>query len=198
MSEQRVIKIFVVHQFTMSDLERKIVEQLKAFPDCKFIDMSLPQERPIPPDQIEFVQEIACGSMRDSDIIIILPDTGKGREVGEGDTDYISDLGGTFRSSRGLHPGSVYTVEIKTLMFDSCDTKPVLLLDWTKDSAEYLADKLRNPKGIGGRRYNKHRFYTMGLDEATGSQDIAERILSILDSWDLNGQAGAIQAEQEG
>jgi len=187
MSGQKTIKVFMVHQFTMSDLEKKIVEQLQDFPCCHIDELSLPHEKPIPPDQIDFVQDIACGSMMESDIIVILPDTEKGRETDEEDDDYISDLGDTFRSSRGLHPGSVYTVEIRTLMFDSCDTKPVLVLGWTKDSAEYLAGKLRNPKNIGSRRYNKHRFYTMGLDEATGSQDIAERIISILDSWDPNG-----------
>jgi len=181
MTKQKSIKIFIIHQFVMSDLQDSIIRQLQSCPFCTFVDMSCPKQKPIPEDKLEFIQEIACGKMMESDIVIVLPDTPKDYEIDDEDNDYISDFSDTFRSSRGLHQNSIYTVEIRTLMFDSCDTKPVLVLGWTKDSAKYLADKLRNPKHIDGRAYNQERFYAMGLNEVCNTHDIAKKIIAILD-----------------
>ena len=166
----------------MADLQEKIVKELQKCPFCMFVDLSCPKSKPIPEDKVGFIQDIACGRMMESDIVVLLPDTQEGSEVSDEEDDYLTDFSDPFRRNRGLHQNSVYAVEIKTLMFDSCDTKPALVLGWTKDRADYLADKLRNPR-IGNRRYSRDRFYAMGLDEAKETHAIARRIIAILDEW---------------
>jgi len=180
MNEQRTIKVFVIHQWKMTDLYEKVTKDLQSHPFCKFVDLSFPMSKPIPQDKEDFIQDIVCGTMMDSDIVIMLPDTEEDFFGFDGEDDYISDFTDPFRKNRGLHQYSTYSVEIKTLMFDSADAKPTLVLGWTKDSADYLVQKLQNPR-IGGRRYNPDRFYALGLDEAKQTNAIAERIIAILD-----------------
>jgi len=182
MAKKKPIKIFMIHQFLLSELEAHLAKRLQSYSQRLFVDMSCPIEMKIPIDKLEYIQEIACGRMMESDLIIVLPDMPAEREVEDRASDSISGLGDTFTRARGLHHNSTYATEIRTLMFDSCDSKPALVLGWTKESAEYLADKLRHPKGIGHRPYNSTRFHAMGLDEASGKHDIAKKILSILDA----------------
>ncbi|MEF8732495.1 MAG: hypothetical protein V5B40_11480 [Candidatus Accumulibacter meliphilus] len=179
MNKQKTIKVFMIHQWVMPDLQERIMKCLQSYPCYTFVDLSIPKSNPIPPDDEEFIQDIVCGRMMESDVVIVLPDTKEGVEDFDGGEDYLSDLSDTFRQNRGLRQDSVYTVEIRTLMFDACDTKPVLVLGWTQDSAEHLANKLRTPR-VGGRRYNPDRFYAMGLSEAKGVHAIAKRIIAIL------------------
>jgi len=75
--------------------------------------------------------------------VILLPDAPTGfKDFDDDEGDYLSYFGDRFRSNRGLHSRSVYAVEIKTVMFDACGTKPVLVLGWTKPSADSLAKKM--------------------------------------------------------
>ncbi|WDP89052.1 MAG: hypothetical protein HUN04_04640 [Desulfobacter sp.] len=180
MNNQRRIKVFIIHQWVMADLQEKIVKELENCPFCTFVDLSCPKSEPIPEGKVEFIQDIVCGRMMESDIVVILPDTQEGVEVRDPEADYLTDLSDPFRKNRGLHQDSVYAVEVKTLMFDACDTKPALILGWTKGSAGYLAEKVRNPR-IGSRRYRRDRFYSMGLDEAGKKHAIAKKIIEILD-----------------
>jgi hypothetical protein len=181
MAMKKPIKIFMVHQFLMSELQAQLAKRLQSYPHRLFVDMSCPIEMKIPIDKLEYIQEIACGRMMESDLVIVLPDMPAESQVEDRASDSISVLGDTFTEARGLHHNSTYATEIRTLMFDSCDSKPALVLGWTKESAEYLADKLRHPHGIGSRAYDSTRFHAMGLDEASGRHDIAKKILSILD-----------------
>lgn len=183
MNEQRTIKVFIVHQWVMAELHEEIIKDLQSHPFCTFVDLSFPVSKPIPPDQEDFIQDIVCGTMMESDIVIVLPDTREGSECLDEEDDYLSDFIDPFRRNRGLHPGSTYAVEMKTLMFDAADTKPVLVLGWTKDSADHLVNKLRNPR-IGNRAYDPDRFHAMGLDERKEPHAIAEKIIAILDDHD--------------
>jgi hypothetical protein len=195
MNTQSQVKIFIVHQWLMADLEAKIVKELQEFPLCAFVDLSCPKSKPIPDDKVEFIQDIVCGRMMESDIVVLLPDTQEGFEMSDEEDDYLTELTDPFRRNRELHQNSVYAVEIKTVMFDACDTKPVLVLGWTRDDAEYLADKLRNPR-IGSRRYNRDRFYAMGLDEAKETHAIAKRLIEVLGKWQCRGGYDAEQTDK--
>lgn len=181
MNEKRTIKVFIIHQWVMNELFTKISADLQSYPSCTFVDLSFPESRPIPEEKEEFIQDIVCGTMMDADIVLLLPDTEEGIESFQGEDDYLTDLSDPFRRNRGLHSRSTYAVEIKTLMFDAADTKPALVLGWTRASAEYLVEKLQNPR-IGSRRYDRDRFHAMGLDEAREPDAIAERIIAILDA----------------
>lgn len=181
MSEKRTIKVFIIHQWVMNELFMKISADLQSYPSCTFVDLSFPESRPIPEEKEEFIQDIVCGTMMDADIVLLLPDTVDGFKSFEGEDDYLTDLSDPFRSNRGLHSRSTYAVEIKTLMFDAADTKPALILGWTKASAESLVEKLKNPR-IGSRGYDRERFHAMGLDEAKEPNAIAKRIVAILDA----------------
>lgn len=181
MNDKRTVKVFIIHQWVMASLYNKITNDLKSYPFCKFVDLSFPVSKPIPEEKEEFIQDIVCGTMMDSDIVLMLPDTDEEFEGFSGEEDYLSDFTDPFRRNRRLHQRSTYAVEIKTLMFDSADSRPALVLGWTKDKADYLIEKLQNPK-IGRRAYNPDRFHSMGLDEARKAKHaIAERIIEILD-----------------
>ena len=180
MDKQRNVKVFIIHQWVMADLQEKIVKELQDCPFCTFVDLSCPKSKPIPDDKVEFIQDIVCGRMMEADILVLLPDTQEYCEVSDEEDDYLTDFSDPFRRNRGLQQNSVYAVEIKTLMFDACDTKPALVLGWTKVNADVFADKLRNPR-IGSRSYSRDRFYAMGLDEAKKTHAIARRIIAILD-----------------
>lgn len=61
--------------------------------------------------------------------------------------------------------GSIYLTELKTLMYDSCNNVPVLVLRWSRECAEYLANILRSPDCIGNGYYDAGRIYAMGINE---------------------------------
>lgn len=191
MTEQKTIKVFMIHQFIMSDLQKKVRGWLETYPDCKFIDLSLSEDRPIPRGHLDFIQDYACGYMMESDIIVILPDTEIGDDVPFG--SYLSELGGTFNEIRGLPHNKVFTQEILTAMYDSCDTKPVLVLGWTKERAGLLAEEIKT----GSRQNDKHRFYAMELNEVTGAEDIPKKIISILDSWETSTRTRSILSQAD-
>lgn len=177
--KKKIIKVFMVHQWDMADLQSDVLSQLKSDPTYEFIDMSYTKSRPAVKD--EFIQEYACGAMMESDIIIVLPDS-RNDFVSDETEDYLSTglFNAKFRKNRGLNPNSVYTIELGTLMFDSCNTKPVLVLGWTKESAEYLVNLLRNPVGIEDRAYDRDRFYALGISEISNSNSITQKVASVL------------------
>lgn len=177
------LRVFIIHRWDMSDLQIFIHKCLTESSGFEVIDKSYPQSSPAP--MSEFIQEYACGQMMDSDIVIVLPDAPANLyENSLGDGDYLSDLGHNFGRKRSIPHNSVYITELKTLMFDSCDRVPVLVLGWNRENAEYLAEKLRHPQGIEYRAYyDSQRFFTMGVDEIKGSDDLTKRIKNILDNY---------------
>jgi len=169
----------------MSDLQTEILNRLNSNTSYKFIDNSFTKFKPVSPDMVEFIQEYACGWMMDSDIIIVLPDSTKDNDFSEeGDSlDILSQA--PFRGNRDLNSLSVYTVELQTLIFDSCNTKPVLVLGWTKEKAEYLISLLKKPKVLENPNNKADRFYPMGINEISEINSIAKRIVSILNNYNM-------------
>ncbi len=168
----------MIHRWDMADLQAKISNMLKSDKRVEFIDNSYTYSNPAEKD--EFIQEYACGMMMDSDIVLVLPDSEEqsyGDKLGD---EFLSDLSHNFGHQRGLDHAAVYVAELKTLMFDACENVPVLVLGWTKENAEYLADILRNPKGIGRRQFDPNRFSSMGLDEIADVSDLSNRIVKIV------------------
>ena len=177
--EKQIFKVFVIHQWMMSDLQKDIINRLNSHPNYDFVDMSYPESKPI--ENHDLVLDYACGAMMDSDIIIILPDLNENQLPDyEGDSLYPLKVS-SFRKKHGSLPKKGYLGELQTIMYDSCSTKPVLVLGWTKESAEKLARVLDDPEGVFN--YTPDRFYTIGVDEIRKGENIVEKIVSIIKNF---------------
>lgn len=176
--EKDMVKVFMIHRWDMADLQAKISKILKSDKQVIFIDNSYTCSSPAEKD--EFIQEYACGMMIDSDIVLVLPDSAEEFYDDKPSDECLSDLSHDFGHQRGLDHNAVYVTEIKTLMFDACDNVPVLVLGWSKENAEHIADILRSPKGIGGRIFEPNRFFSMGLNEISDESDLPKRIVKIV------------------
>lgn len=176
---KRQLKLFMIHQWSMSELQTKIHNLLFSNNLVVIEDFSITKDNPIEGHLAEFAIDYACGKMMDSDIVLILPDSPE-NEPFEYIQDSLKVLGQpSFRVSRGLLSSSVYTEELQALLFDSCNTKPVLVIGWTKGSAEYLA-KLLN-ESSEEESNGTQRFFSIGQDEISNNKILLNKILSILD-----------------
>ncbi len=169
----------MIHQWSMSGLRTDIWNRLKRDTEHEFIDLSYTESDPI--ELADFIEDYACGAMMDSDIVVVLPDS---------DMEDILDYQGaslsplrasSYRRQMGFPPDKIYPQELQALLYDSCNTKPALVLGWTKKSAERLAGFLKEHKDVPN--YNPGRFYTMGIkDEINKGESIAKRLVSIVNS----------------
>jgi hypothetical protein len=165
----------MIHRWDMADSQKSIHDMLIKNSHIEIIDKSYTSSNPAP--MAEYIQDYACGQMQDSDIVIVLPDSEE-QYYSTRDKDYLSDLFHDFGNQRGLKHDCVYITELKTLLFDSCDRVPVLILGWTIENAKYIANILR--KGYENRYYDKKRFFIMGVNEIIDEFDLIAKIIHIL------------------
>ena len=177
---KKTIKVFVVHRWDMAEWQAYIIKCLQDCSKFSIEDMSYSIEKPAPKN--EFIQEYACGKMMASNFVIVLPDTPPGFYGDEEDgNEYITDLGHRIGEARGIPHDSVYITELKTLMFDACDNVPALVIGWGNEDHNNLLRMLKNPSGIGGRSYNRDRFFYLNFDGIRNSDVLSSKIDEILD-----------------
>ncbi len=95
-----MVKIFMIHRWSMADLQAKISKMLKSDKQVIFIDNSYTRSSPAEKD--EFIQEYACGMMMDSGIILVLPDSSEQSYNDEASDEYLSDLSHNFGAPRKI------------------------------------------------------------------------------------------------
>lgn len=172
------IRVFMIHRWDMANIQEKIHNLLTSNPCIDVVDKSYTASSPA--EKNEYIQEYACGQMQDSDIVIVLPESKEDflPSFKEGD-DYLPFMScQPFADNHDLHSNSVYITELKTLMYDSCNQVPVLVLGWSRKSAEYLANILRNPKDMN-MFYDPERIYTMGMDKVN-ADSLSKKVMEIL------------------
>jgi hypothetical protein len=174
-----LIKVFMVHRWDMAEVQENICHLLSTNSSVKILDKSYTASSPA--EKNEYIQKYACGQMQESDIIIVLPQPDEEclPKFKEGE-DYLPFFScQPFARNHGLRSDSINITELKTLMYDSCNNVPVLVLGWSRECAEYLANILRSPDGIGNRYYDAGRIYAMGIDEIKNSEYLVEKIIDI-------------------
>ena len=185
MRTKRTFKVFMIHQWIQADLQKEIANQLENDQSFKFKDLSFSTSNPISPKMYELglLDDYACGAMMESDIVIVLPDTDRFFDYYTGDDD---DPGDCQPSAFGYTNASgykqAYHTELVTLIHDSCNKKPVLVLGWSKTFATNFANRLQSQKK-SDYRYNSNRFYPMGLNHISEKNSIAKKIVDILNNY---------------
>ena len=177
---ESAVKIFMIHRSDMPELQATLSSLLTSQVDLLIEDVSYPLSYHI--EKVEFIQEYACGRMMDSDIVLVLPPNKSNYEP---DWD-ISDAELTissctsFANKYGLRRDRVYITELKNLMYDSCNNKPVLVLGWSEEEAEDLADILRNPNPAGCGNNDAGRIHSMVINNSVSSEELVLEIRNIL------------------
>jgi hypothetical protein len=179
MKTKQTFKVFMIHQWIQEDLQKDIANQLKNDQTFIFKDLSFSTSNPIPPKMYELglLDDYACGAMMESDIVIVLPDTDRFFDYYIGDDE---DPGDGQLSAFGYK--QAYNAEIVALIHDSCNTKPVLVLGWSKTFATNFANRLQSQKKSNSY-YNSDRFYAMGLNHISEKNSIAKKIVEILNNY---------------
>lgn len=181
MKAKRKIKVFLIHQWIMGDLQSKVIKWLSGNRRYQIVDYSYTQKMQI--EEHVLIQDYSCGAMMESDIVIVLPDWVKDSMPNYFMESLAPLQQSSFRESRYLSPSSVYTEELQTLMYDICNRKPALVLGWNRNTAQGLGYLLA---GAGGDiNTNPWRFHYMGLDAVEQNPEILlDGIVCIIDNYE--------------
>lgn len=182
-NSQSKIRVFMIHRWEMSNWQESLSKLLTQSGNIEIVDKSYSIKNPA--EKSDFIQDYACGQMLDSDIIIVLPPSDNdfipiSPHINAED-DYLPFFSSQpFARNHGIDPKSVYITELKTLMYDSCNHVPVLVLGWYKDCADHLANILRKPDGhING--YDPSRVHAMSIECIGNTDYLINKIKKIIE-----------------
>lgn len=158
---KNIRKVFIVHLWKQKTLQQEVFLVLNKDERYKYVNMSYTTSNPIEGKLVEFVQDYACGSIMDSNFILVLPDVDS---ESCNNNEFLGDSllpKGTsnFRFNREFNRDSVYTQELQTIVYDAIPNIPVVILNWTLQNANHLrkllidAELYRNQWGDRMTRY---------------------------------------------
>ncbi len=173
------ISVFVIHRWNMVSLHDQVISILRNNPYLNVNDNSFTPSNPV--KLPEFYDDYACGMISDSDVAIIVPDTDEDSYINNlSHNDYLSAGPHHFGIERSVPHGCGYIRELQTLMFDSCDSIPGLVVGWSNSDVNYVFDLLCFPSGIGNRSYNNERFYKTTFTELENYKSSAKMLQKIV------------------
>lgn len=175
------IRVFMIHRSDMSELQATLSSLLTTQKKVSIEDVSYPLSYHI--EKVEFIQEYACGRMMDSDIVLVLPPNKRNYEpdwdIVDAELTIFSST--SFARKYGLSRDRVYITELKNIMHDSCNTKPVLVLGWSEEEAEDLADILLHPNPVECGNSDPGRIHSMAIGDSVSADELVSTIQDILD-----------------